>query len=386
MVETRGPGSRPGRLLAELGEHKQADAAFARASALGKGSLYPFLEAGWWVAGPYPPALELSCPPEFDPDPSKPIAAVNEPRDLKWQSVSFAADTASIGMESAFAGRQDVSLYALTYVYAQQDRSAALILSTGEGPVRLWVNGRLAFEGYACWGAAADSEAHIPIALKAGRNTLLIQTQHVGSFWCHCRFDDDPTQKAMNLLHLGLWSEAADALAEADRRVPLDAMTFRFRVHALFAAGRDDEARQAFAEMVRRYARPDSEDVNVELAPRVRAARREGRPGAAVDRCTLQDWPSGIPVTGLGSCSRTASTAEDTMPMRRPTSARPSSSRMRPITGRSWPRSSIEPARRRRRTGSCRRRSGSKPTACGRPWRRRRISRPDTGRRGYGIG
>ena len=187
--------------------------------------------AGGWP-GPTRQALELSCPPEFDPDPSKPIAAVNEPRSLKWQSVSFAADTASIGMESAFAGRQRVSLYALTYVYAQQARSAALILSTGEGPVRLWVNGRLAFEGYACWKGGFDSEAHIPIALKAGRNTLLIKTQHVGSFWCHCRFDDDPTQKAMNLLHLGLWSEAADALAEADRRVPLDAMTFRFRVHA----------------------------------------------------------------------------------------------------------------------------------------------------------
>src|SRR5207249_7886079 len=42
-----------GRMLAERGEHQQADIALARASALGKGELNRFLDAGLWVVGPY---------------------------------------------------------------------------------------------------------------------------------------------------------------------------------------------------------------------------------------------------------------------------------------------------------------------------------------------
>ena len=226
-----------GRLLAELGEHQQADAAFARASVLGRGALYPFLEAGWWVVGPYPADLELSCPPEIDPDPSRTVAAVNEPRDLAWQSMSYIPGNSAIGIERGFADRKDASAYALAYVYADRARTASLTISAGEAPVRLWVNGRLMFKGYACWKGGFDGEVTIPISLKSGRNTVLLKTKHVGSFWCNCRFDDEPSRKAMNLLQLGLWSEAADAFAQANERVPLDATTFRFWIHALFAAG-----------------------------------------------------------------------------------------------------------------------------------------------------
>ncbi len=61
-----------GRWYAERGEHEKADADFAKAASLTPNELNKFLEAGWWVVGPYPPNVDEFCPPEIDPDPSKP--------------------------------------------------------------------------------------------------------------------------------------------------------------------------------------------------------------------------------------------------------------------------------------------------------------------------
>ena len=84
-----------GRFHAECGEHQKADADFARAASLAADELNGFLEAGWWVAGPFPADLKTACPPERDPDPSRPIAAVGSATPLSWRSVS--ADTHGIG-------------------------------------------------------------------------------------------------------------------------------------------------------------------------------------------------------------------------------------------------------------------------------------------------
>ena len=224
-----------GRALAEMGEQQQADTAFARASALGKGALQPFLESGWWAVGPYPLGLDLTCPPEIDPDPSRPVATADGTHELKWQTVPYTPASGTIAIETAMGGQKNVSFYALAYVYADRDRTASFNLEAGDEPSRLWVNQKLAFEGYACWKGGIDREVQIPIALHAGRNTLLIKAQRVNGFWCNGRLHDDPSQKGMDLLHLGLWSEAADALAVADRIAPLNATEFRFRVHALYA-------------------------------------------------------------------------------------------------------------------------------------------------------
>ena len=62
-----------GRWYAEHGEHKKADADFAKAATLTPNELNKFLEAGWWVAGPYPADLDEVYPPELNPDPSKPV-------------------------------------------------------------------------------------------------------------------------------------------------------------------------------------------------------------------------------------------------------------------------------------------------------------------------
>src|SRR5262249_19205982 len=65
-----------GRYLAWRGEHKKADADFAKAASLTPHELNKFVEAGWWVAGPYPADMKAPCPPELEPEPSKPVAAV----------------------------------------------------------------------------------------------------------------------------------------------------------------------------------------------------------------------------------------------------------------------------------------------------------------------
>ena len=55
-----------GRLLAELGRASEADADFARAAELAPDNPQLFLNAGWWVAGPYPylPPLDVKAETE----------------------------------------------------------------------------------------------------------------------------------------------------------------------------------------------------------------------------------------------------------------------------------------------------------------------------------
>src|SRR5205823_5953904 len=79
-----------GRYFAERGDHKRADADFAKAASLTPDELNKFIEAGWWVAGPYPENLKTACPPEKNPDPSRPVAAGPGQGDLankvQWRS------------------------------------------------------------------------------------------------------------------------------------------------------------------------------------------------------------------------------------------------------------------------------------------------------------
>jgi tetratricopeptide (TPR) repeat protein len=251
------PWIETGRLLAELGEQTQADAAFARAAALAKGELHRFLEAGWWVAGPYPDQLDLSCPPEINPDPSKPVAAVGENRNLTWQKVAtdFLSGNIEIG---GLNGVKQASFYALAYAYADRDRTASLYFRVPRGDdARLWVNGKLAFDGFGVWKLESDADNWVPVAFQAGRNTVLVKIKHTdGPAWCDCQLDDHPVRRAYHFRTLGLWSEAADAYGEAAQRAPPPSWREFPRLCCLLAAGRDEEYRRGFAELVRRFDRP----------------------------------------------------------------------------------------------------------------------------------
>jgi tetratricopeptide (TPR) repeat protein/serine/threonine protein kinase len=284
-----------GRMLAERGEHKQADVAFARALTLGKGELNRFLDSGWWVAGPYPQQLELRCPPELNPDPSKPVAAVGERGELKWQSVPTTPHNGSIDTGAIAGSRRKASYYFLAYVHADRDRTATVVLRSG-GDARLWVNGRLALDGMSAWKIGSGSDVYIPISLRAGRNTLLIKSQHKDNVdnWCECMFLDAPIRRAYELSYLGLWTEAADAFAEAERRGPLNEYQFRLRVHSLLALGRAEEARQVFAEMVRRHDQSGSLGVaETDFLPPNKNAERERR--LAAWRKHVEEHPKSSP-------------------------------------------------------------------------------------------
>ncbi len=269
------PSIETGRLLAELGERTQADAAFARASALAKGELNRFLESGWWVAGPFPVDLDLRCPPEVEADPSKSVPAVGRTGNLKWQAVStepangdinfgtlFASldkssfSAGDINFGTALAGNGKSSFYAMAYVDADRDRTASLYLSTRVDK-RLWVNGQLVFAGRGGSKPEGTLEASIPIVLRAGRNQLLMKTS--GDAWCQFQFDDAPGRRAYALEDLGLWAEAADQFAEADRRGPLEPFRAMQWIRCLLASGRNDEARRVFAEAALRHDQTTNE-------------------------------------------------------------------------------------------------------------------------------
>jgi tetratricopeptide (TPR) repeat protein len=257
-----------GRVLAEMGDQAQADAAFARAAAAGKGALYPFLEGGWWLAGPYPEPLDLACPPEFGADPSKPVAAVGRPGDLKWQPVSTAGALSTIQLRPVVGEARQVSYYALAYAYADRDRTAALNFAVGlKDDARVWVNGRRVFDGFAAWKQWKGGSIWIPVTLRAGRNTVLLKISHADRYgWCNCQFHDHPSQQAHHRVELGAWSEAADAFAAADRRSPLEPWQHGHWLQCLVAAGRWDEYRREFAELLRRHDRPGADLVLIEPA------------------------------------------------------------------------------------------------------------------------
>ena len=72
-----------GQLLAKLGRFSEADTDFTRAARLAPDNPQVFLDAGWWIAGPYAADLKTTTPieSESNPDPSRPPPpAVNEPR------------------------------------------------------------------------------------------------------------------------------------------------------------------------------------------------------------------------------------------------------------------------------------------------------------------
>ena len=133
------PWIRFGRLLAERGDRAGADAAFARAANLTPNELNRFLEAGWWVVGPYPKSLMASCPPEHDPDPARPVSAADGAAALPWRRVATGPH-GRVNLREMF-NANDISAYALTYVQSPDERTATLLIG-GDDRVRVWLNGR----------------------------------------------------------------------------------------------------------------------------------------------------------------------------------------------------------------------------------------------------
>jgi WD40 repeat protein/serine/threonine protein kinase/tetratricopeptide (TPR) repeat protein len=165
------------RALLRQGRAAQAEAAFGQAARVAGGDLQVFLDAGWWVAGPYPSDLKMACPPEASPHPGQPVSDVPiSPRDgraaLRWQEFR----PGMFQFDDVLAPRADgadISAYALCFVYTLQERPATLKIG-GANPMRVWLNERLVYE-YDPEHPSPQAEDAVAVTLGAGRNTLLVK-------------------------------------------------------------------------------------------------------------------------------------------------------------------------------------------------------------------
>jgi WD40 repeat protein/serine/threonine protein kinase/Flp pilus assembly protein TadD len=165
------------RALTRQGRSDQADAAFAHAAGAAGGDPQVFLDAGWWVVGPYPSNLMASYPPESSPDPSHPVngvplAPLESPTVLRWQHLGLGlADFEDVLTPRTDAA--DISAYALAQVYAPAARPATLAIG-GVNPMRAWLNERLIYE-YDPARPSPQARDVVPVTLSAGRNRLLVK-------------------------------------------------------------------------------------------------------------------------------------------------------------------------------------------------------------------
>jgi tetratricopeptide (TPR) repeat protein len=210
-----------GRWYAERGEHEKANADFAKAASLTPNELNKFLEAGWWVVGPYPAELEQFCPPELDADPSVQVHVVDPQTGLSDEPVKWthapSGDFGRIELANFRGGQGNVAVYALAHVYAPAESTATLWASSGK-EARIWVNGELvrhitptAMPMY--W--SRDPE-RVPVVLQKGNNTILVKG--FANSELTVRLGDHPYDRGMELARHGSWQDAADRLEEGLRR------------------------------------------------------------------------------------------------------------------------------------------------------------------------
>jgi serine/threonine protein kinase/tetratricopeptide (TPR) repeat protein/WD40 repeat protein len=223
------------------------------------GDLQQFIEDGWWVVGPYPEELRLPCPPEGNPDPSRPVAALGKAaRDgrtmLSWQH-ALPGQFGQVELGKLFDNANHISAYALTYLGCSEERSATLLVGGGEA-VRVWLNGRLVHENTQApwWEWSLD---RVPVTLRAGRNTLLVKvSKSTQMHTLTLRIVDNPIDRGVILAELGLWQEAAPLVAKGFGREESGwEEMWRYHFHALLcrATGNVEAYREVSNGMLDRF-------------------------------------------------------------------------------------------------------------------------------------
>ncbi len=228
-----------GKLLAGRGLGNAADEAYAHALALSANRLDPFIEAGWWIAGPFPPDMRISQGVEDDPDPSRPISGANL-ETLEWRSVSAKRNRlVNLGF---IHDQPNSSVYALTHIPSDRERTIIIFFGGGR-TVRIWLNGRIVFEPDLPNVYHQGTEYSVPVALKPGRNTLLVRVSDPSSsHWLRLRTDDYELDRAWLSADFGRFDEAADLFDAAGRRGQLY-QSFPMARKVQFLAGLGDRKR-----------------------------------------------------------------------------------------------------------------------------------------------
>jgi tetratricopeptide (TPR) repeat protein/tRNA A-37 threonylcarbamoyl transferase component Bud32 len=256
-----------GRVFAELGQNQRAEDDFARALALRPDDPYPvlvrgqtrarrglradaeadfalaaemtpdqldrFLDAGWWVVGPFPVDAAVPGLDVREPDPSRPVTAAEAKKgetakQLPWQHLARLdprgwADDPSV----LFPGSGRDAFYASADISVPSGRRVELHVGSF-GPRRVWLNGDLVHQSDQEKPAWQDPDT-VPLVLRPGRNSLVLwlgRGRHGLRF--HCRFADSDASRGFALATQGLWLEAAERLHRmADRLTDSDVHLYR---------------------------------------------------------------------------------------------------------------------------------------------------------------
>jgi serine/threonine protein kinase/WD40 repeat protein/tetratricopeptide (TPR) repeat protein len=237
-----------GRLLARLGQSAKADADFERAAQLAPESPQLFVDAGWWVAGPYPGDLDQRFDIEtaLVPEPSKPAPASGSEERL-WRELPIGMQ-GGVDLGAVFKG-DHIAAYALTFIYSSSPRDVVLLVGIDDYSLVL-LNGReiLRVEGY----TEPDSRA-VPVTLQSGRNTILAKiVNYAQGYSLHLHIGDSPADFARGYAQTKKWDQAYDAYTKA---LALEPENGDWRLHwevgiAMAEAGRWKEAKGAFERLV----------------------------------------------------------------------------------------------------------------------------------------
>ncbi len=241
-----------GRLLFEMGRTSEAEADYARAARLVPDNPQLVLDtAGWWIAGPYPPDLEV--PASFqgnnviDPSKAAPTAG-NQPQ--RWRR-------AAVGMQGLVDLRKvyeadEVAAYALTIFDCATDREIVLTCGVDDRMVYFFNGEHIQRD----MSVAESYPGGIYLCqAKAGRNTILakvLNEKQGHSF--NMVISQSPADATRVMMLLGRWN---DSIASYKQALARDPSTLDPRVHwnggiALAQAGRWKEAAEAFRGSVER--------------------------------------------------------------------------------------------------------------------------------------
>jgi WD40 repeat protein/tetratricopeptide (TPR) repeat protein len=209
-----------GRIYAERGDTAAADADFAVAAAQAGIGTQSFLDAGWWVVGPFEESLATPFPPESDPDPGRSVASGAGSAPLRWRSVS-PESPGNLNLAAAIGRVDHCSAYALTYVVAPAPHGEIWAIGSDDH-VKLWLNGQPIYQRTVPNSTSPD-HARVRVELRAGRNTVLARVANVtGPHRLYLRYDSSRLAAGMFYASQGDWDRADAAFAQAVDSAPAD--------------------------------------------------------------------------------------------------------------------------------------------------------------------
>lgn len=141
----------------------------------------------WHVLGPLPNPTTKDvawADVPFDPASVDLTATFGESDDQRqWQAHTGGGLSCMVNLMGIFGAVDNARAFAYTTVSSAEDREATLRIGSDDG-VRVWVNGAVVHENPVDRGAVLDQD-QIPVKLKAGENTILLEViQNMGG-WCY---------------------------------------------------------------------------------------------------------------------------------------------------------------------------------------------------------